>query len=167
MAEKRRRRRAEKRRRHDGSTSRPRSARPAEQFHLAEDVQPLAYTRQQAAETLGISVATLDRRIVPALNTVKTAWGTRLIPVRELERFLEEHIEIASVEFSPRRAAGRPTSVTPQVTERIRREHAEGKSLAEIARRLSSDGVPTAHGGQRWWPSTIRSILLRHPPAQP
>jgi hypothetical protein len=163
MPEKRRRRRAEKRRRHDGSStaSRPGSAESAEQFRLVDDVQSLAYTRQQAARALGISLATLDRRIVPALNTVKTPWGTRLIPVRELERFLEEHTEIASVEFSPRRRAGRHPSVPSQIVERILREHAQGKSLGQIARGLTHDRVATGHGSQRWWPSTVRSILVR------
>ena len=163
MAEKRRRRRTEKRRRHNGSStaSRPGSAEPAEQFRLVEDVRRLVYMRQQAAEALGISLATLDRRIVPALNTVKTPWGTRMIPVLELERFLKEHTEIALVEFSPRRRAGRRPLVPPQTVERIRREQAQGRSLGEIARGLTADGVPTAHGGRRWWPSTVRSILLR------
>jgi Recombinase len=119
------------------------------------------YTRKQAAEAMGISVATLDRRIVPAIDTVKTPRGTRMIPVRELERFLEEHTEIASVEFSPRRRPGRSRSTPQEVVERIRREAAEGKTLGEIARALTVDGIPTAHGGRRWWPSTVRSILVR------
>ncbi len=35
-----------------------------------------------------------------------------------------------------------------------------GTSLAGIARALTSDGVPTAHGGARWYPSTVRNVLL-------
>lgn len=111
-----------------------------------------------------MSLATLDRRIVPALNTVKTPWGTRMIPVRELERFLEEHTQVAAVEFSPRRRAGRRPSVPAQVVARIQRDHAERKSLAEIARGLTADGVPTAHGGRQWWPSTVRAVLSRDVP---
>jgi hypothetical protein len=34
-------------------------------------------------------------------------------------------------------------------------------SLAEIARRLNADGVPTGHGGRAWWPSTVRAVLVR------
>jgi hypothetical protein len=26
---------------------------------------------------------------------------------------------------------------------------------------LNSAGTPTAHGGKRWWPSTVRSVLSR------
>ena len=53
---------------------------------LAERVERLTYTRKQAAEALGISLATLDRRVVPVIETVTTEWGGRLIPVSELER---------------------------------------------------------------------------------
>jgi hypothetical protein len=37
----------------------------------------------------------------------------------------------------------------------------EGGSLRQIAARLTADGLPTAHGGRRCWPSTARSVLLR------
>jgi DNA invertase Pin-like site-specific DNA recombinase len=51
--------------------------------------------------------------------------------------------------------------VPSDVERRIRREHAAGVSMNAIAIGLNSDGVPTAHGGQRWHASTIRSILRR------
>ncbi|MGH3041114.1 MAG: recombinase family protein [Gaiellaceae bacterium] len=164
MTAKRRSKRAEKRRRH--ADPRPSQHEPGRSggAHLAERAERLVYTRKQAAEALGVSLATLDRRIVPALNTVKTPWGTRMIPVRELERFLEEHTQVAAVEFSPRRRAGRRLSVPAQVVARIQRDHAERKSLAEIARGLTADGVPTAHGGRQWWPSTVRAVLSRDVP---
>lgn len=50
----------------------------------------LAYTRKQAAEALGVRLATIDRRVVPAITTVDTEWGARLIPIAELERYLAE-----------------------------------------------------------------------------
>jgi hypothetical protein len=31
---------------------------------------------------------------------------------------------------------------------------------------LTDEGVPTAHGGRQWWPSSVRAILLRSGPAQ-
>jgi len=34
-------------------------------------VERLAYTRKQAAEVLGVSVSTIDRRVVPPIDTVK------------------------------------------------------------------------------------------------
>jgi len=61
----------------------------------------------------------------------------------------------------PGGTAGRPPSLPRGVVERIRLEYARGRGLAEIARALDDDGVPTAHGGQRWWPSTVRAVLVR------
>jgi hypothetical protein len=46
----------------------------------ADEVRRLTYTRAQAAEALGVSLQTIDRRVVPAIDTVKTAWGSRLDP---------------------------------------------------------------------------------------
>ncbi len=43
----------------------------------------------------------------------------------------------------------------------IRTAHAAGRSLAQIARELNATGTPTAHGGARWWPSTVRAVLDR------
>jgi hypothetical protein len=67
--------------------------RAADGGRLAGLVEPLAYTREQAAHALGISLATLDRRVVPTHATLKTEWGARLTPVRELERYLAERRE--------------------------------------------------------------------------
>jgi hypothetical protein len=36
---------------------------------------------------------------------------------------------------------------------------AAGKSLAAIAGELNRDKVVTAHGGARWYPSTVRAVL--------
>jgi DNA invertase Pin-like site-specific DNA recombinase len=56
---------------------------------------------------------------------------------------------------------GRPPTMSPYALERIRRERAAGKSLAAIANGLNADRVPTAQGGRRWYPATIRHTLNR------
>ena len=43
----------------------------------------------------------------------------------------------------------------------IQAEHANGKSLRQIARDLNAAETPTAHGGAQWWPSTVRAVLVR------
>jgi hypothetical protein len=136
---------------------------PPGELQEVDEPNRLAYSRKQAAEALGVSISTIDRRVVPAVHTVKTPWGQRLIPVAELERFLHEHLEPPR-EPSERGAAGRPPSLARRVVERIRLEYARGRGLAEIARQLNEDGVPTAHGGRQWWPSTVRSVLVRSSP---
>jgi Recombinase len=133
---------------------------PTGELHEVVEAERLAYSRKQAAEALGVSVSTVDRRLVPSMNTVKTPWGQRLIPVGELERFLRKHLQPPR-EPGERGAAGRPASLPRRVVERIRLEYARGRGLAEIARALNEEGVPTAHGGRQWWPSTVRAVLVR------
>jgi DNA invertase Pin-like site-specific DNA recombinase len=56
---------------------------------------------------------------------------------------------------------GRPATIPDEVVKRIKRERAKGKSLAAIADALNADGVPTAQGGRRWYPATVRYTLRR------
>ena len=56
---------------------------------------------------------------------------------------------------------GRRPTMSAYAIERIKREHQAGKSLTQIANGLNTDHVPTAQGGQRWYPATIRSTLKR------
>jgi len=128
---------------------------------LADRVERLAYTRKQAAQAIGVSLATLDRRIVPVIATVATEWGGRLIPVSELERYLAERTQRPRARRRRPSRSGRKARVPPELVARIRDQHASGKSLGEIARRLNAEGVGTAQGGRQWWPSTISAVLAR------
>jgi Recombinase len=123
-------------------------------------VERLAYTRTQAAEALGVSRTTFNRRVLPLLETVDMPWGTRLVPVDELERFVNERRRPARgrPQAAPR---GRPTAVPDELMRQIQAEHAKGKSLRQIARTLNASQTPTAHDGAQWWPSTVRSVLIR------
>src|SRR5262245_29159257 len=56
---------------------------------------------------------------------------------------------------------GRPPTLDPKVLRRIRRLRQSGRSYGAIADRLNEDGVSTAQGGRRWYPSTVRAVLLR------
>lgn len=56
---------------------------------------------------------------------------------------------------------GRPVSLPQQVARRIQRQRTRGDSLRKIADDLNSDAVPTAQGGARWHPSTVRYTLER------
>jgi DNA invertase Pin-like site-specific DNA recombinase len=57
---------------------------------------------------------------------------------------------------------GRPPTMSAYAIERIKRERAAGHSLTQIANGLNTDQVPTAQGGRRWYPATIRYTLNRH-----
>jgi hypothetical protein len=56
---------------------------------------------------------------------------------------------------------GRPRKVPAKVRHRIERERKKGKTLSAIADGLNDDQVPTARGGKKWWPETVRIILAQ------
>ena len=58
---------------------------------------------------------------------------------------------------------GRPPTMSEYAIERIKRERAAGSSLAAIANGLTNDRIPTAQGGRRWYPATVRYTLNRTP----
>jgi Recombinase len=126
----------------------------------ATDVDRLAYTRTQAAEALGLSRSTFDRRVLPLLETVDMPWGTRLVPVDALERFARERRRPARGRAQTR-PPGRPSAVPDALVRHIQAEHARGESIRQIARDLNTSETPTAHGGAQWWPSTVRALLRR------
>ncbi|MCP9486371.1 MAG: recombinase family protein [Gaiellaceae bacterium MAG52_C11] len=130
----------------------------------ATRVERLAYTRSQAAEALGISTSTFNRRVLPFIETVEMGWYTRLVPIDELERFAAERRREARSQRRPPARPGRKPGLPSEVVARIRDQHAEGKSLSEIARELNADSVPTSQGGRQWWPSTVRAVLVRPSP---
>ena len=157
MATRKQRRKREKEQRHAPEPVRLQSL---DERQLEEPVDRLVYSREQAAQLLGISLATLDRRVIPAIATIKTEWGARLIPAAEFDRYLAERTEEPRAPRRRPKRVGRKSAVPADVVSRIRHESARGLSLAEIARRLDRDGIPTAQGGRRWWPSTVRLVVL-------
>jgi hypothetical protein len=126
----------------------------------AEGVVRLTYSRAQAAEALGVSQSTI-KRLLPYIALVELPWGTKLIPVDEIERLAAEGRRPPRKGRRPSRPSGRPAVLPPELVERIHAERAAGKSLAQIARELNARGTPTAHGGRQWWPSTVRAVLVR------
>lgn len=153
------------------ASRRQRRRREKEQRHAPEPIavddgpaERLVYSREQAARILGVSLATLDRRVIPTIATVKTEWGARLIPKAEIDRYLAERTEEPRAQPQPAARTGRKRTLPAEVVSRILHESARGASLADIARRLNRDGVPTAQGGRRWWPSTVRLVLRTRRP---
>jgi DNA invertase Pin-like site-specific DNA recombinase len=157
------RRKTEKTQRH--APRRTRADDPDVVVRVATRVERLAYTRSQAAKALGISTSTFNRRVLPFIETVEMGWYTRLVPVDELERFAaERRREARRTKRRPPARPGRKPGLPSEVVARIRDQHAEGKSLSEIARELNADAVPTSQGGRQWWPSTVRAVIVRPSP---
>ena len=160
------------RRRRRRQTEKPKQPEPPEVaafaelavFRQATRVKRLAYTRTQAAQALGISTSTFERRILPFIETVQMDWGKRFIPVDELERFLAARRQQARAEWRRPAPPGRKPGLPPEVVARIREERVQGKSLRRIAEDLNTDQVRTSQGGRQWWPSTVRAVLVRPRP---
>jgi len=54
---------------------------------------------------------------------------------------------------------GRPASLPTEVVSRIAQRRAEGKTYEAIAAQLNAEQVPTGHGGDRWWRTTVRAVV--------
>ena len=54
---------------------------------------------------------------------------------------------------------GRPPTLPAEVVARIVTDRASGVSFGKIAAALNADGVPTAQGGKRWYPATVKAVV--------
>ncbi|MDX6646498.1 MAG: hypothetical protein QOK40_2225 [Miltoncostaeaceae bacterium] len=134
-----------------------RRAQPAAPAASATDDPPrLSLSRAEAAQALGVSLRTLDRQVVPRIQTALLEDGTRLIPLAELERCLVERTTPARTPM----ASSSRRAIPEAIRERIRSERQAGLSYRQIADRLQAEGVPTAQSGTRWWASTVRGALI-------
>lgn len=66
--------------------------RSAEVGERQASAKRLAMTRPEAARALGVSINSFERHVQPELRIVRRG-KLRLIPVREIERWLEENAE--------------------------------------------------------------------------
>jgi DNA invertase Pin-like site-specific DNA recombinase len=122
---------------------------------LLDFVQIMATAQKQ-----GWSLIALDAPVDPS-----TPAGEALVSVlatfSQLERRLigQRTKDALAVKKHEGVRLGRPTALPDAVRERIKRERAKKKTLAAIAQSLNDDGVPTAQGGRRWYPSTVSAVL--------
>jgi hypothetical protein len=123
-------------------------SRPPERYRVAE-----------AAELLGITPGALRRRAAAgAIAIERPEYDEDYVTKAELARHVAEYTP------SP---GGRPASLPNEVVERIEALRSDGLSYARIAALLTLDDVPTAHGADRWWPSSVRAVLMRRERADP
>ncbi|MCT2282055.1 recombinase family protein [Micromonospora chalcea] len=101
---------------------------------------------------LGIDLSTPAGEFMASVMASAAQWERRIIGQRTREG------------LAAKRAAGvrlgRPVSLPGDVRARIVAEARNGESLAGIARGLNADSIPTAQGGKRWYPSTVRAVLV-------
>lgn len=106
-------------------------------------------TRREAADLLGVSLDTVDRRVRVQTGEGRTPWGAIGLPAESLAEHLQD----------PWPGRGRPNHLGEEIASRIVSQRRAGRSFAAIAAALNGDGIATAHGGARWWPATVRKIV--------
>jgi hypothetical protein len=95
------------------------------------------------------------------VETFEMPWGAKLIPVDELDRLVAQRRRQAARARHPPAPVGRRPIISPEIVEQIKARRAAGESYRRIAAELTDQGVPTAHDGVRWWPSTVRAAIER------
>ena len=102
---------------------------------------------------LGVDLSTPQGELVANVIASVAQWERRIIGQRTKEALAVKRAQGVRV--------GRPRQVPTEIATRIRRARARGSTYAKIADRLNADGVPTGHGGRRWYAATVRAITLR------
>ncbi len=114
---------------------------------------PEFYRVPDAATLLRITPGALRRRAaIGAIVLERSEHGEYSVTRAELARHVAE--------YRPR-SGGRPVTVSDETVGRIEGLRGDGWSYARIAALLTLEGVPTGHGADRWWPSSVRAILVR------
>lgn len=94
-----------------------------------------------------------------------TPHGEAMVGVSAVFSQLERRLisQRTSAALAAKKAAGvrlgRPRSLSAALVRRIAVERAAGATLTSIANGMNDEGVSTAQGGARWYPSTIRAVL--------
>jgi DNA invertase Pin-like site-specific DNA recombinase len=108
----------------------------------------------------GWALVTLDLRVDTTAPHGKAM--ARMAGVfAELERdLIAERTRVAlAVKKAQGAKLGRPVTTPQDVRRRIQRMRARSLGWTAIARKLNGDGVATAQGGKRWYPSTVRAMF--------
>jgi hypothetical protein len=107
-------------------------------------------TRREAADLIGASLDTVDRRVRVQTGEARTSWGAIGLPAEALAEHLRD----------PWRGRGRPEQLGREVVSTIVSRRRTGSTYAAIAAALNDEGVATGHGGARWWPATVRKVVM-------
>ncbi len=103
---------------------------------------------------LGLDPTTPAGELVATIMAAVAQWERRAIGVRTREALAVKRAQGVRL--------GRPTVLAADVAARLVSAHKAGAGWSEIARKLNSEGIATAHGGSQWHPSTVRAVVLAH-----
>lgn len=112
------------------------------------------------AQHYGFDLCLLDARI----DTTTPHGRAQLSMMATFAQLERELIGVRTKEALAVKAAqgvklGRRAVVPGEIVARILSLRGEGLTLRAIADQLGADGVPTCHGGAKWYGSTVKAIL--------
>ncbi len=102
---------------------------------------------------IGLDPTTPSGELFATIMTAVAQWERRAIGQRTKDALAEK--KAAGV------ILGRPVTLPQAVRDRIVSARQAGEGWSAIARTLNADGIPTAHGGAKWHPSTVRAVATR------
>lgn len=100
---------------------------------------------------IGLDTTTANGRMMAGIVAVVAEWERELIGQRTRDALAVKRMQGVTL--------GRPRTMPADLVTRMRRMRERGASYAGIAEKLNAERVPTAQGGQRWYPSTVRKAL--------
>jgi DNA invertase Pin-like site-specific DNA recombinase len=100
---------------------------------------------------LNVDTTTPNGEAMAGMLAVFAQWERRMIGQRTKDAL--------AVKRSQGVKLGRPRELDERTRRRIRQLRARGWSYPGIAEKLNADHVPTAHGGKRWYPASVRAVL--------
>lgn len=101
---------------------------------------------------LGIDLSSAGGEFMANVMASAAQWERRIIGQRTKDALAVKRAQGVHL--------GRPATLPAEVVERIVTAHKAGEGWSAIARTLNDAGVPTGHGGARWWPSAVRAVAL-------
>lgn len=118
-------------------------------------------TQLDRASRKGWAILTLDGTDTRNPET-QVITGVKLVIAQEERRKISKRTKDGLAAAKAKGITlGRPRSVEQTVVTRIMSEHNSGKSYSAIARDLTSGDVRTPSGAVKWYPATVRDVVLR------
>lgn len=102
---------------------------------------------------LGIDLSTAPGEFLASVMASAARWERRIIGQRTKDALAVKRAQGIRL--------GRPAQLPPPVAARIVADREAGRSWSEIGRTLDAQGIPTAQGGERWWPASVRDAYTR------
>ncbi len=101
---------------------------------------------------LGIDLSTPAGEFMASVMASASQWERRIIGQRTKDALAQKKAQGVRL--------GRRMEMDLAVVDQIVSAHEAGAGWSEIARDLNARQVPTAHGGAKWYPSTVRAVVL-------